>query len=93
MTDQHLDGNLTGERRQTALLTDTDLPGIFRASDAESLHGQRRQVRVTATLLALTVAAAISATITVKVTPHHIDVGGMLAALAFLLGLGCAGYL
>lgn len=93
MTDQHLDRDHISERSQAVPLTDMDLPSIFRASDAESLLGQRRQVRITATLLALTVAAAISATITVKVTAHHIDVGGVLAALAFLLGLGCVGYL
>jgi SMODS and SLOG-associating 2TM effector domain 3/SMODS and SLOG-associating 2TM effector domain 1 len=93
MTDQHLDGDRTGERQQAVLLTDMDLPSIFHTSDAESLLGQRRQVRVTATLLALTVAAALSATITVKITAHRIDIGGVLAALAFLLALGCAGYL
>ena len=93
MADQLLDGDLADGRRRAAPLTDTDLPGIFRASDDVSLLGQRRQVRGTATLLILTVAAAISATITAKVTTHHIDVGGVLSALAFLLAIGCGIYL
>jgi len=93
MADQRVNGDLTGERQRAVLLTDKDLPGIFRTSDSASLLGQRRQVRATATLLLLTVVAAISATITVKVTAHHIDVGGLLAALAFLLALGCGLYL
>ena len=51
MADQLLDGDLADGRRRAAPLTDTDLPGIFRASDDVSLLGQRRQVRGTATLL------------------------------------------
>jgi hypothetical protein len=93
MTDRHLDGDLAGEQHQTVVLSDTDLPSIFRTSDSASLLAQRKQVRATAALLALTVAAAVSATITVKVTAHRIDVGGVLAAVAFLLALVCGIYL
>src|SRR5579863_143529 len=88
-----LDGDMAVQRHRAVLLTDGDLPSIFRTSDSASLLGQRRQVRATAILLGLTVAAATSSTITVKVTSHHIDVGGVLAMLAFLLALGCGGYL
>lgn len=93
MTDRHLDECLADRRQQVVVLTDTDLPRIFRSSDSASLLGQRRQIRVTAALLVLTVAAAASGTITARVTAHRIDVGGVLAALAFLLAFGCGIYL
>lgn len=68
-------------------LTDDDLPNFFRASDAASLQGQRRHVRAIAAILALTVAAAIAGTITVKATARQIDVAAMVSGLAFALSI------
>jgi hypothetical protein len=82
-----------GEQGQGYVLGDLDLPGFFRASDAASRAGQRRRVRTAAIILVLTVLAAISGTFSLKVTSRHIDVGGIISGLTFLIALGCSIYL
>jgi hypothetical protein len=85
--------DLSGEQGQGSVPGDLDLPGFFRASDAASRAGQRRRVRTVAIILVLTVLAAISGTFTFKVTSKHIDVGGVISGLTFLIALGCSIYL
>jgi len=74
-------------QEQVLILTDADLPSFFRASDAASLCGQRHRVRAIAVILALTVLAALAATITLKVTGRHIDVGAVISGVAFALSI------
>jgi SMODS and SLOG-associating 2TM effector domain 3/SMODS and SLOG-associating 2TM effector domain 1 len=69
------------------ILTDTQLPSFFRASDAASMRGQRQSIRTTAVVLTLTVSAALAATITVRVTLRDIDIGAIISGLAFALAI------
>jgi hypothetical protein len=84
---------LSGENGLVPVLTDPDLPGFFRASDEASMRGQRRRIRTVGVILVLTVLAALAGSFTVKVTSRHIDVGGVISGLAFLVAFGFSIYL
>lgn len=70
-----------------ATLTDADLPDFFQAADAESLKGQTRYVRQTATQLIALALAAILGALPETTFSNAIDWPAIGSALAFLVAL------
>jgi hypothetical protein len=69
-------------------------PEIFTVADRKALNEQRRYFRLTAAGLAAAVVAAVGSAISARFTVagHRLEAGGMISAVAFLVGLGVAGY-
>ena len=70
-------------------------PEIFTLADRKALDEQHRYFRLTLTGLLAAVVAAVGSAISADVTINgfRYNIGGALAAVAFLVGIGVAGYL
>jgi hypothetical protein len=69
------------------MLTDADLPALFKAADKASLKGQKSAVRRTSAYLALLVLAALGGAMSWTVDDGNLSVGGLLSVLAFTASL------
>ncbi len=74
----------SGARPAPQVLTDADLPALFRAADSASLAGQRRFVRATAAQIILLLVAGAAGVLSLKLGKPPVDVGAAVAATAFI---------
>ncbi|PRX98000.1 DUF4231 domain-containing protein [Allonocardiopsis opalescens] len=72
------------ESRRPAGLTYPDYPGLYQSADQASLQGQRVYLRAVRARLLLTVAAAVTAALTLAAGPERVDLAAVATALLFV---------